>query len=1422
MGNNFNYVKTFFQTSGAVRTIALDATGTLWQEDVVVSPGRLNQIFNGIIAGSYMFSTTQDDVEYMCLSNLQYGTDIPRQYNPTPATGVPTFDRISQVGPGAPPTFQTTTSSSAATQATITAWSAVGGVVSFTAVNTFTAGEIITLSGFGVSTFFNGRTFAVLGTGLSGSGFQISFAGTSGGSDSGLATSQYGYNISGITQAPAASDAQDPGHFQILLWSEGPTSKTPGNILTVFYTNQAAVPNGQDPNLVVGGYVYLICPFITGTFQVTSVGGAFPPGAASPRFYFTVQMPSVNFQYFSTTDQAVGTYQVTLATMTVQQPISNVSVGDQITISGASPSGWNSTWTISALLNSGVYTITSTQLTAGVATYGWEWAGSGNPIAPLPGQIITVIGTTNGNLVFNGTDLPIATVTGGPQSGTFTVNNVSGPDVPSAAEAGQAETSGTSFQFDPGQKTVGATQNPIYGNAAANTGIVTVVGANTAIGAGTRQAVVFFETRNGFKTACSAPITFSTTEAANYILSTNVPLGPPNVIRRWIAFTVAGANGIPGPFFYTIDNPVSYTLNGQNYLYTATYIDDNVTTTAKFVFTDAVLQAGEEIDVQGNNLFSQIELGSPAWNIAYANRMFYGLEQNKVLNFNNLTFDGGYLPTANNTGSPAGAQLSPPAGGTVTGVVTTGTLGSITLVNHGLYTIPPVSLDLVGGGGSGATASFIATFTINGYVITSASLTSPGSGYTSAPAAIFSGGTPIIDATANVGFSGAAGKLGPGVYSWGVTAVDGSGGETTPQIIGTATLTAGNEAQLTWIPVTGAASYKVYRTKVNSSALLFQGAATLGQSTGYTDNTPDASLGGAAPTTNTTTGTPAIPATVSPITPLGWGVDLQSNLNLGFTGSGATLATSPTFGSAYYIPNQGTTTLTTLGMIIQGAYQDAYNVPIILPNTQYSVRVTASIPSGLTGGNLVIDLATQNTGLVSGTGVADGGYGPPYGQFILPFSQMTGTQAIFSGALLVNPFLTGVPSGLILRVYATNIVPGADVLIDRIEIYPTNAPVNTTNVRVSYADNFEAFDGVTGNLGLASERQLPVNGAFILHDQLFFLQSTAMQSTQDIPGVEPNAPGGGWSLHEVSNRVGTCGIHAYDYGEEWMVTACRNGVYGFNGGQPMRIDFQQKELWETINWSAGASIVCRNDLPNRRILVAVPLPTPNQWLPNAPVNANPTVPNVIMMWNYQGLGSFEALVSSPEIHTTMFGSLAALDMRLKFCLWQIPTPYMGFVTQPDLVTQSLEVCNAVGNSKIYRFDQNATSDDGAAINATYTSYGFVNSAKAATAPLLGMHRKRYQMLQTLVEGSGAMTVKVYPNYILNPKTLVYNPSTYTVPGGVTLQQKPPDDIVRPLNIGGNRAFVQWSVNAPGAVFKLSKCVMVGTVDPYSVVNPNAG
>ncbi len=136
------------------------------------------------------------------------------------------------------------------------------------------------------------------------------------------------------------------------------------------------------------------------------------------------------------------------------------------------------------------------------------------------------------------------------------------------------------------------------------------------------------------------------------------------------------------------------------------------------------------------------------------------------------------------------------------------------------------------------------------------------------------------------------------------------------------------------------------------------------------------------------------------------------------------------------------------------------------------------------------------------------------------------------------------------------------------------------------------------------------------------------------------------------------------------------------------------------------------------------------------------------------------------------------------------------------------------------FDDNVFLADETVINSTYFTYGFVNSAKSAQNPLLGFHRKRYQEIQINVRGAGQMTVETFPNYILK-QNLSYNPSAYVLPP-IVLQTDPPDDLVRPLNSVGNRVYVMFTSSAIGAYFHVSKTIMVGVMDAFNVVNPNAG
>jgi hypothetical protein len=460
--------------------------------------------------------------------------------------------------------------------------------------------------------------------------------------------------------------------------------------------------------------------------------------------------------------------------------------------------------------------------------------------------------------------------------------------------------------------------------------------------------------------------------------------------------------------------PVVDIVNSQKVTYSSTIINDNTTTSANFTFTDAVLINSREIDIQGDNLFNLIELGSAAWVVPYVGRNFYGLQLNKIDNWwtgGSLGFDQGYLPAA-----------------------------------------------------------------------------------------------------------------------------------------------GGN------------------------------------------------------------------------IQPLGW----SSNNTVD-----QTLIVSSVTGDALYIKNVSGATAPITGMVWQTAYQDYYATAILNPNITYSVRVSAYIPSGITVGNLVIDL----TDYVAGTG-----FGTTYGSFTVPFSSMSTNDQVFTGTLLTVPFLNQVSPNVQIRVYGTNMAAGADLAVDRIEVFETLTPYLKAQVYGSYANQPEAIDasGTGGIIDTTSENAQPCMGAFVMHNLLYLLKTQSWYSTQDNPNSEP----GGWGLNEVSNKVGTIGIHSYDTGEEWCITACRSGIYGFDGGQPTKISQELWNLWECINWDAGNTIVLRNDVVSKRLYCAIPLPTGTdpatgkalpsaKWLPIAPYNPKPTSPNVMLMMNYQGLADIKEMMMSPEVHTTI-------------------------------------------------------------------------------------------------------------------------------------------------------------------------------------------
>src|SRR5271168_1165339 len=165
----------------------------------------------------------------------------------------------------------------------------------------------------------------------------------------------------------------------------------------------------------------------------------------------------------------------------------------------------------------------------------------------------------------------------------------------------------------------------------------TVADSSTSgdITAGVHQCSVIFVTRQGFWTAPSPPVSWTST--GNKVNVTNIPTGPFNVVQRLLAFTAeAGAN------FYNV--PATMTIN------------DNSTTSLTVDFTETILLSGTSMDY----LFSQIELPEQLGVVDYAERLFWWGERANMDNWRNLTFDGGWDASGN--GRPLGWQLDPTFG----------------------------------------------------------------------------------------------------------------------------------------------------------------------------------------------------------------------------------------------------------------------------------------------------------------------------------------------------------------------------------------------------------------------------------------------------------------------------------------------------------------------------------------------------------------------------------------------------------------------------------------------------------------------------------------------------------------------------------------------------------------------------------------
>ncbi len=707
-------------------------------------------------------------------------------------------------------------------------------------------------------------------------------------------------------------------------------------------------------------------------------------------------------------------------------------------------------------------------------------------------------------------------------------------------------------------------------------------------------------------------------------------------------------------------------------------INDNTTTSYTIDFISAVL----ENTPIATNLFNMLELGECAQFTAYSDRIFGVGERNNLPNMINPTFDGGFSTSAATTNT---GVVSPTSGTNVAAP-----LNPQPWINPGNILAPDSAFATMAINSLSANEpdTLRATFPNLGIPL--------GSTITGVVVGIKKTGTTVT----NVAIADRTVRLAPGGVEGGSNKFN--LGIPWPSI--NTLLNYGGSSDTWGFSGASALTPAMFNSGafavdlVPTSIVLVQGAS----------GTPTASVDYISITVYYFTG-------AGGAAPLGW------TQGATFAGGGSALQEGfPAYwGDAFAITGDGATAVR--GLITQSMFQDFLGNTILQPNTSYKVRVRLSQNGTLAAGTLHINLQST-TGAFTTAGLA------------IPFSSITTSYVEFISALTDIPLST-IPADIVMQVYADGTpTNNATFLVDCIEVYPANFPVNRTLIRASYAEQPEAFDELTGLLSINAGDGQAVRLTFnILDNKLYIVKDRSMYSTQDDGQNEPDL----WSISTVSNTVGTLSNRGVGIGESWAVIASKQGAYIFWGSEPVKISQEIQPTWDQINWNFGYTMYVVVDTNNKRIHIGAPL-------------GAATSPNVEFVCDYSQLANSEGATSAQDIasHPQAYYSvyqptkLTAPGKARKWTLWNISMNCAALTIRSDNSIHLLRG-NGTGTGKIYdQLPTNLNDGDGNNINVMYQTAYFPQTEDEQVLQL-GAHRKTCIYLTGYAFGSGTLVPIMY-------------------------------------------------------------------------------
>ena len=640
------YQKSFKTPTGVIKNLYLDSNGQLWVENLTASPGTYTLLLQ-TTPGSYARSVTMFGREYIAISDGLHGAEVPLQYDGT------NLDRYTSDGPGAPPTVASVALASSA------------------------------LAGSGGTPTVGSVTYLTLVTGGNGYGIPgntvfLTFSGGGGAGAAGYGTIGYlgaiiGLTLTnggtGYTSAPGISISGTGGGFAgtaAISSGGGGTSATSLTRLNNVVTGTTTAAH----NLQVGflGQISSVTAAVVGT-SISSIviNNGDNPGIATVTTTTAHGLaPGNDVTITGVTAAAVGGAIVTASRqgglVTLQTTTAHKLIpGSVVTIAGVTDTTFNTSITVQLTPSPTtiVYAQVDTDSTSSGGTVSITWPVPDNTPTPTYFEVLAAPTATTFQVQVSYSDGTWSSGSVGfPWDGKFYISSVPSP------------TTFTYQQYGPNASTTSAGTVAPFGQ----------------IAPGLHLCQVLWLTRQGAIPAPSPPFTVEAS-GGQYFSVTNIPIGPSYVTARILAFTGAYPN-VPGqlpPFFYI---PAIPQVEGQP-VGTSTIINDNTTTSALLDFSDNTLYASLCISIPGNNLAAQIVMDGALGFGDYESRLTTWGQRNKVDNFLNMGFDGGYIATAPNNplgwGNGAQALVTGRISGFAAQIQCSSVAGAITSLTQSAY-----------------------------------------------------------------------------------------------------------------------------------------------------------------------------------------------------------------------------------------------------------------------------------------------------------------------------------------------------------------------------------------------------------------------------------------------------------------------------------------------------------------------------------------------------------------------------------------------------------------------------------------------------------------------------------------------------------------------------------------------------------------